>query len=74
MVVIHSPDGHDGFLIEFDQINRHILEFARRVLPEIYAQPDLVEEVDANPTNGDAGLRATKTSLFGEAEVDITNW
>ncbi|RUS17054.1 homoserine O-acetyltransferase [Endogone sp. FLAS-F59071] len=74
MVVIQSPDGHDGFLLEFDQINHHILEFVRRVLPDIHAQSDLVEEVDANPANSDAGLRATKTSLFGEAEVDIVNW
>ncbi|RUP48690.1 homoserine O-acetyltransferase, partial [Jimgerdemannia flammicorona] len=71
MVVIQSPDGHDGFLLEFDQINRHILRFAQRVLPEIYARED-----DAGSDGEKAGeqLRATKTSLFGEAEVDITNW
>src|ERR1700731_1633982 len=32
---ITSPEGHDGFLLEFDQVNRHIMGFMREVLPEI---------------------------------------
>src|SRR5271156_2947556 len=32
---ITSPEGHDGFLLEFDQVNRHILAFMREVLPNI---------------------------------------
>ncbi|KAI9310963.1 homoserine O-acetyltransferase [Dichotomocladium elegans] len=67
MVVIQSPDGHDGFLLEFDQINRHILGFITRVLPEIYGT-QLVSEEEAEEL-----LKATKPSLFGEAE-DITEW
>lgn len=66
MIVIQSPDGHDGFLLEFDQINRHILNFIQRVLPEISSTQVSEEE--------EAPLKATKTSLFGEAEVDITQW
>ncbi|KAH6869212.1 Alpha/Beta hydrolase protein [Coprinopsis sp. MPI-PUGE-AT-0042] len=27
LVTIESPDGHDGFLFEFEEINRHVLEF-----------------------------------------------
>lgn len=70
MVVIQSPDGHDGFLLEFDQINRHILAFIRRVLPEIYETSVLSQEEAEKQEE----LKATKTSLFGEAEVDITQW
>lgn len=68
MIVIDSPDGHDGFLLEFDQINRHILNFIKRVVPEIYSSSTISEE-EANEV-----VKATKTSLFGEAEVDITQW
>ncbi|GAA5807550.1 hypothetical protein MFLAVUS_000915 [Mucor flavus] len=68
MIVIDSPDGHDGFLLEFDQINRHILNFIKRVVPEIYNSSTITEE-EANEV-----VKATKTSLFGEAEVDITQW
>jgi homoserine O-acetyltransferase len=70
MIVIDSPDGHDGFLLEFDQINRHILNFIKRVVPDIYSSSTITEEeAEQNEV-----LKATKTSLFGEAEVDITQW
>lgn len=32
---IESDDGHDGFLLETEQVNRHILEFFLRITPEI---------------------------------------
>lgn len=67
MVVIQSPDGHDGFLLEFDQLNRHLLAFIKRIAPEIY-ETNLISEEEAEET-----LKATKASLFGEAE-DITEW
>lgn len=70
MIVIQSSDGHDGFLLEFDQINRHILAFEKDVLPDIYDTSVIsVEEAEKEEE-----LKATKTSLFGEAEVDITQW
>ncbi|CAO3698688.1 hypothetical protein G6F70_003591 [Rhizopus microsporus] len=69
MVVIDSPDGHDGFLLEFDQINRHLLNFIKRVLPEIYST-NIISEQEAEIET----IKATKNSLFGEAEVDITQW
>ncbi|CEI86135.1 Putative Homoserine O-acetyltransferase [Rhizopus microsporus] len=69
MVVIDSPDGHDGFLLEFDQINRHLLNFIKRVLPEIYST-SIISEQEAEIET----IKATKNSLFGEAEVDITQW
>ncbi|KAK7058054.1 dynein heavy chain, cytoplasmic [Favolaschia claudopus] len=71
LVTIQSPDGHDGFLLEFQQINGHVLRFLRRELPELY--------VGANPeVNGvesdTAALEVKKSSVFGEAEADLTNW
>ncbi|KAG6890502.1 hypothetical protein C0995_007701 [Termitomyces sp. Mi166 len=66
LVVIPSPDGHDGFLLEFKQIDAHVQQFLRRELPEIYEK-----EVET-PKDGDFEVK--KTSVFGEAEVDITRW
>ena len=70
---IDSSEGHDAFLLEFEQVNMHILEFLKEELPEIMSRaPD--EEVEKA---GVDGMTATKTSVFGEAEVevdDITAW
>ncbi|KAL1919320.1 uncharacterized protein VTP21DRAFT_2013 [Calcarisporiella thermophila] len=69
MVVIQSPDGHDGFLLEFDQINRHLLRFIRQCLPQVMDRAG-EEEAHEDP----AEVKAVKTSLFGEAEVDMMKW
>jgi homoserine O-acetyltransferase/O-succinyltransferase len=68
---IHSPDGHDAFLLEFEQVNTHVLNFLKEVLPDIMSrEPDK----DAKEAGVD-GMNAVKTSVFGEAEVDdITAW
>lgn len=67
---IDSPEGHDAFLLQFEQVNRHILEFFREVLPEIMSAPGADLGV-----NGDHVGKLTKNSTFGEAEVeDITAW
>ncbi|KAG2361874.1 hypothetical protein BDR07DRAFT_1609824 [Suillus spraguei] len=66
LVVIPSPDGHDGFLLEFEQINAHILRFLRREFPALYVRDE--EDVP----EGDFAIK--KTSLCGEAEADITRW
>jgi homoserine O-acetyltransferase len=71
---ITSPEGHDGFLLEFDQVNRHIMGFMREVLPEIM-------DSEGDGEKGEE-LKAVKTSMFGEAEVEVsqlflgnvTNW
>ncbi len=69
LVIIPSPDGHDGFLLEFEAINTHVLAFLKREFPDIYAR-EVEEEAQ------DGGFEVKKTSLFGEAEdvVDITKW
>ena len=66
---IDSPEGHDAFLLQFEQVNRHILEFFREVLPDIMAAPG-----EASAVADGVGV-LTKSSRFGEAEVDdITAW
>lgn len=65
---IDSPEGHDAFLLQFEQVNRYILEFFREVLPDIMAK-------EGNEAPADSVGKLTKSSTFGEAEVeDITAW
>ncbi|KAL1851182.1 hypothetical protein Plec18170_006506 [Paecilomyces lecythidis] len=65
---IESPEGHDAFLLQFEQVNRYILEFFREVLPDIMSQ-------EVNEAAVDTVGKLTKSSTFGEAEVeDITAW
>ena len=66
LVIINSPDGHDGFLLEFEQINTHILRFLKREYPEYYEKA-----LDDTPIEG---FEIKKTSVFGEAEADVTRW
>lgn len=65
---IDSQEGHDAFLLQFEQVNRHILDFLKENLPDIMGKEGApVEAVGV-------GLLA-KSSTFGEAEVeDITAW
>ena len=68
---IDSPDGHDAFLLEFEQVNGHLRGFLNEVLPEIMNRTPSADSAGLTET----GLNATKTSTFGEAEVDdITAW
>ena len=71
---IDSPEGHDAFLLQFEQVNKHILDFFREVLPDIMGAHGL--EVDGvNGAGSDGVGTMTKSSTFGEAEVeDITAW
>jgi homoserine O-acetyltransferase len=67
---IDSPEGHDAFLLQFEQVNSHILEFLQDILADIMGAPG-IEEVAAE--NGVGVI--SKSSTFGEAEVeDITAW
>jgi homoserine O-acetyltransferase len=71
LVIIPSPDGHDGFLLEFEAINTHIQRWLKAKLPEIYEREPLVGEEEVAE---DDGFGVKKESLFGEAEADITRW
>lgn len=65
---IDSPEGHDAFLLQFEQVNSHILTFLKEVLP------DLMSREGGAPEEAGVG-QLTKSSTFGEAEVeDITAW
>lgn len=66
---IESPEGHDAFLLQFEQVNKYILEFLNEVLPDIMQRGG--DEAVAEASVG----QLTKSSTFGEAEVeDITAW
>ncbi|KAG5985430.1 hypothetical protein E4U55_002351 [Claviceps digitariae] len=65
---IDSPEGHDAFLLQFEQVNHYILSFLKQVLPDIMGKEGVAPE--------ETGVgKLTKSSTFGEAEVeDITAW
>ena len=71
---IDSPEGHDAFLLQFEQVNKHILEFFNEVLPNIMEGPGL-SSLDNEGDEQQGVTIMTKSSTFGEAEVeDITAW
>jgi homoserine O-acetyltransferase len=68
---IDSSEGHDAFLLEFEQVNAHVLKFMHEVLPNIMSrEPDN----EAVSLQGDS-ITANK-SLISEADSveDITAW
>lgn len=70
---IDSPEGHDAFLLQFEQVNNYLLSFFRENLPDIMNRPGIAEEQDGKVEDGVGQI--TKSSTFGEAEVeDLTAW
>lgn len=69
LATIDSPEGHDAFLLQFEEVNSHILGFLKEVLPDIMEKPgsELMSVVGASVMNG-----AGKASV-GEVD-DITAW
>lgn len=66
---IDSPEGHDAFLLQFEQVNKYILEFLHEVLPDIMQKGGRAPAIESSVGE------LTKSSVFGEAEVeDITAW
>ena len=66
---ITSPEGHDGFLLEFDQVNLAVMRFLRETLPEIMERDGAEFKTDVSSDVG------TKSSVFGEFEGnDLTSW
>ncbi|PKS08835.1 hypothetical protein jhhlp_003444 [Lomentospora prolificans] len=65
---IVSSEGHDAFLLQFEQVNNYILDFLKEALPDIMEKEG---EAIASASVGEM----TKSSTFGEAEVgDLTAW
>lgn len=79
IVTIRSPDGHDGFLLEFVQINDHVGRFLRKVIPDVYEGKGVGydEWMDWTGTTSEnintGGERVVKESMSGEVE-DLTRW
>jgi homoserine O-acetyltransferase len=72
---IDSPEGHDAFLLQFEQVNNYLLGFFREFLADIMDKPGIggVEGADGEVKDGVGKM--TKSSTFGEAEVgDLTAW
>ncbi|MBW0481088.1 hypothetical protein O181_020803 [Austropuccinia psidii MF-1] len=67
--IIQSPEGHDGFLLEFGQINQIILTHLHKRLGHLYSPPSTDQDLSA-PVE----VKVVKSSVFGEAEASITNW
>ena len=66
IVIIDSFEGHDGFLLEFDQMNRHIGAFFKKNAPQLYKErPEIVLTADQ---------MKSKPSTFGEVEGDLMMW
>ncbi|KIW16595.1 homoserine O-acetyltransferase [Exophiala spinifera] len=69
---IDSPEGHDAFLLQFEQVNSYLLGFFREFLPEIMSKPGVGGE---DGVAKDGVGKMTKSSTFGEAEIgDLTAW
>lgn len=72
---IDSPEGHDAFLLQFEQVNRYLLDFFREVLPDIMERPGIGAGESGLGMGHDGVGVMTKSSTFGEAEVDdLTAW
>ncbi len=66
---IESSEGHDAFLLQFEQVNKHIVEFFRDVLPDIMDKP-VSETTERDIEEEKVSMRTTSVS-----EVDdITSW
>jgi len=72
LVLIPSPDGHDGFLLEFAAINGWIEGWLRRKMPQYYGER--VISLDEWNREEQDGFAVKKESVFGEAEADVTRW
>ncbi|SNX85905.1 related to MET2 - homoserine O-acetyltransferase [Melanopsichium pennsylvanicum] len=77
-VSVRSSDGHDGFLLEFEQINELVGDFLKQVLANIYERvPDDVDRImldhEIHQIGGEGQQGVVKESVFGEVE-DVTRW
>lgn len=69
---IDSSEGHDAFLLEFEQVNGYLKNFMREALPDIMAREPMAT------AEASEGFNVQKESVFGEAEgegvEEITAW
>lgn len=60
LVMIPSPEGHDGFLLEFETLGPLIEHHLKERCPWVYDCPPLIE--------GGSSMKVVKNSIFGEVE------
>ncbi|KAJ7694815.1 homoserine O-acetyltransferase [Mycena rosella] len=68
LITIPSGEGHDGFLVEFEEINRCVLGWLRGEFAGMY------EGAEEDGREGEDDFSVKKESVFGEAEVDFVRW
>jgi homoserine O-acetyltransferase len=66
--VIESSEGHDAFLLEFEQVNAHLIRFMNETLTDIMKREADEEEVEKLNVEGEP-----KKSMVSEVD-DITAW
>lgn len=68
LATIDSPEGHDAFLLQFEEVNSHILGFLKDVLPDIMEKP-------GSELTGVVEVEEDGTVVPSVGEVDdITAW
>jgi homoserine O-acetyltransferase len=65
---IESSDGHDAFLLEFEQVNAHLIRFMNETLEDI-----MTREPNEEATENADGEWSAKKSMVSEVD-DITAW
>ncbi|KAF2674943.1 homoserine O-acetyltransferase [Microthyrium microscopicum] len=65
---IDSSEGHDAFLLEFEQVNAHLVSFMKEVLPDI-----MERESDAEAEATESGPSVAGKGMVSEVD-DITAW
>lgn len=78
LVSVKSNDGHDGFLLEFDQINHYVGSFLRETISDIYQGEGVGYSEWSNwgkATGDGLGTGGERAMKISEAETDdITRW
>ncbi|KAG0638175.1 Alpha/Beta hydrolase protein [Tuber brumale] len=69
LATIDSPEGHDAFLLQFEEVNTHITGFLREVMPEVMAREPLCPAGKI----GSRDIGAVNAGTVGEVD-DITAW
>lgn len=68
---IDSPEGHDAFLLQFEQVNRHILEFLRDVLPDLMAMPAAAAAAGDGDANGVMVVNEEEDGALGDDDEQM---
>jgi len=68
--ILESPEGHDGFLLEFARLNRILLDHLYERLPKYYSGQNVALEARLSE------IDVLNASVFGETNsgADIASW